>query len=146
MRSRYDLGRSMPMRPLPFLLITCLLAAPITRAEDSPLRATELVVCREILDLECRGLDRTYGPEVESVTFFTRIEGATGEAFVFHVWSFEGKEVRRQKLPVRGSPYRTWSTKRVKGLPGKWQAEILDPLGRSLGAVDFVVQPPKERS
>jgi len=46
---------------------------------------------------------------------------------------------------VKGSPYRTWSTKRVKGLPGKWQAEVLDPLGRSLGAVDFVVQPPKER-
>ena len=48
------------------------------------------------------------------------------------------------KLPVKASPYRTWSTKRVKGLPGKWRVEVLDPLGRSLGSVDFVVETPAD--
>ena len=39
--------------------------------------------------------------------------------------------------------YRTWSLKRVKDQPGRWRVEVLDPIGRSLGVVDFTVQPPK---
>ena len=77
-----------------------------------------------------------------AVAFLTRIEGSTGDAFVEHVWLYQGKETRRVKLVLRGSPYRTWSTKRVKGLPGSWRVEVVDPVGRSLGAVDFSVKSP----
>ncbi len=122
--------------------LPALLAAP-PAAEASPLKATELAVCREIVDRGCDNEGRTFGPDVENVAFFTKVEGATGEAFVFHVWTFEGKEVRRSKLPVRASPYRTWSSKRVKGLPGKWRVEVLDPLDRSLGVVEFTVEAPR---
>ena len=47
------------------------------------------------------------------------------------------------RLPLRASPYRTWSSKRVKEQPGRWRVEVLDPVGRSLGVVDFTVLPPK---
>jgi len=128
---------------LPLLLgLPALLAAP-PAAEASPLKATEVAVCREIVDRGCDSEGRTFGPDVESVAFFTKIEGATGEAFVFHVWSFEGKEIRRSRLSLKASPYRTWSLKRVKDQPGRWKAEVLDPIGRSLGVVEFTVQPPK---
>jgi DUF2914 family protein len=123
--------------------LALLLAAVRGRAEESALRATQLDLCREVVQRECRGLDRTIDPDVESVYFMTRIEGATGEAYVFHVWRFEGEEVLKVKLPVRGSVYRTWSAKVVKGLPGHWRAEVLDPVGRSLGAVEFVVSQPR---
>lgn len=127
------------------VLAACLLlfAAPLA-AEESPLKAAEIEVCEEIVDRACRGASRSFGPDVELVTFLTRIEGATGEAFVTHVWTFEGNEVRRVKLPVKTSTYRTWSSKRVRGAPGKWRVEVLDPLGRSLGLVDFLVEPPRE--
>jgi hypothetical protein len=127
------------------LLLFCgaLVLAPAMRgADDSPLRATELDVCEEVVDRECRGSDRTFPAGFESVSFVTRVEGATGDAFVFHVWTFEGEEVRRIRLAIRKASYRTWSTKKIKNLPGRWKAEILDPLGRSLGAVDFVVLSP----
>ncbi len=101
-----------------------------------------MAVCREVVDRGCDSEGRVFGPEVDSVAFLTKVEGATGEAFVDHVWIFEGKEVRRFRLTVKAPTYRTWSTKRVKDLPGKWRAEALDPLGRSLGRVDFIVQPP----
>lgn len=123
--------------------LPALLAAPAPVVEASPLKATELAVCREIVDRGCDSEGRTFGPDVESVAFLTKVEGATGEAFVFHVWSFEGKEVRRVRLPLRASPYRTWSAKRVRNQPGHWKAEVLDPIGRSLGVIDFAVQPPK---
>jgi hypothetical protein len=118
-----------------------LLGAPVAVVEVSPLKATEIAVCRDIVDRGCDSEGRTFGADVESVACLTKIEGATGEAFVFHVWSFEGKDVQRVRLPLRASPYRTWSLKRVKDQPGRWKVEILDPIGRSLGVVDFTVQP-----
>ncbi|MBK9374463.1 MAG: DUF2914 domain-containing protein [Holophagales bacterium] len=120
-----------------------LLGAPVAIVEVSPLKATEIAVCREIVDRGCDSEGRTFAADVESVACLTKIEGATGEAFVFHVWSFEGKDVQRVRLPLRASPYRTWSLKRVKDQPGRWKVEILDPIGRSLGVVDFTVQPRK---
>jgi hypothetical protein len=131
------------MIQLLFLGLPALLAAQAPAVEASPLRATEIAVCRDVVDRGCDSEGRTFGPDVENVAFLTKVEGATGEAFVFHVWSFEGKEVRRVKLPLRASPYRTWSSKRVKEQPGRWRVEVLDPIGRSLGVVDFTVQPPK---
>lgn len=124
------------------LVAPVLLAAPPT-VGDSPLRVTEAAVCREIVDRGCDNEGRSFPSDVESVAFLTRVEGATGEAFVVHVWSFEGKEVRRARLSVKASPYRTWSVKRVKDQPGRWKVEVFDPIGRSLGVVDFTVQPPK---
>jgi len=132
----------MPVRPARFLGIALVALASVARADESPLRVTELAVCREIVDRGCDSEGRSFGPDVDSVAFLTKVEGATGEAFIDHVWTFEGKEVRRVRLPIRAATYRTWSAKRVKGLPGKWRAEVFDPVGRSLGTVDFTVQPP----
>ena len=123
--------------------LPALLPAPVAVVEASPLRATEMAVCREIVDRGCDSEGRTFGPDVENVAFLTKVEGATGEAFVFHVWSFEGKEVQRVRLPIRAASYGTWSLKRVKDQPGRWKVEVLDPIGRSLGVVDFTVQPRK---
>ena len=131
----------------PFLLTGLLLLAPPVASppsqDSSPLKATEMTVCEEIVDRGCRGPSRSFGPDIDGVTFFSKIDGATGDAFVTHVWTFEGNEVRRVKLPVKTTSFRTWSSKRVKGLPGKWSVEVFDPVGRSIGVVDFVVEPPR---
>ncbi|MBK8595876.1 MAG: DUF2914 domain-containing protein [Holophagales bacterium] len=127
-----------------FLLgLATLLGAPAAAVEASPLKATEMAVCRDIVDRGCESEGRAFGPDVENVAFLTKVDGATGEAFVFHVWSFEGKEVKRARLSIRAAQYRTWSLKRVKDQPGRWRVEVLDPVGRSLGVVDFTVHPRK---
>lgn len=132
----------MILTPL-FLGLSSLLGAPAAAVEASPLKVTEMAVCRDIVDRGCDSEGRTFGPDVENVAFLTKVDGATGEAFVFHVWSFEGNEVKRARLPIRAARYRTWSLKRVKDQPGRWRVEVLDPIGRSLGIVDFTVQPRK---
>jgi len=131
------------MPNLLLLALPLLLASPAPPVEPSPLRVTEIAACREIVDRGCDNEGRAFGPDVESVAVLTRVEGATGEAFVFHVWSFEGREVQRVRLAVKAARYRTWSVKRVKGQPGRWKVEVLDPIGRSLAVLDFVVQQPK---
>jgi hypothetical protein len=126
------------------LLAAASLAARAPLAADaSPLRVTELGLCEEVAERRCSGADRTFAPDVEAISFVTRVEGATGEAFVEHVWSFEGEAVRRIRLPIKSSSYRTWSTKTIRNLPGSWRAEVFDPLGRSLGSISFVVRAPE---
>jgi hypothetical protein len=129
-------------RPL-LLLGFLLLPGQLPAADESPLKVAELTVCQEVVDRACQAPSRSFGPEIEMISCLSKVDGATGEAFVSHVWTFEGKEVRRVKLPLRTTSYRTWSSKRVKGLPGKWKVEVFDPLDRSIGVVEFAVEPPK---
>ena len=120
------------------------LAGPaLATAEESPLRVTEMDVCEGIVERRCQGSDRIFPSDLESVTFVTKVQGATGEAYITHVWSFEGEEVRRIRLVVKNASYRTWSTKTIRNLPGRWKAEVLDPVGRSLGSIRFVVRAPE---
>lgn len=132
----------MPRRSVLFLLCTAIASAPSRSVAEDPssLIASELKVCREVVDRACKGDATRFGPDVRSVTFFTRIEGATGEAWVTHVFRWQGKEVRRIRRPILGSSYRTWSVRDVAGQAGAWRAEVLDPVGRSLGRIDFVVE------
>ena len=97
-------------------------------------------VCREMVDRQCRGAATAFRPGVESVAFFTRVDGATGDGFVEHVWKRDGKEVRRARVPIKAGSYRAWTTKRIAGQTGNWNVEILDPVGRSLGHLTFVVE------
>ena len=127
-----------------FFSSALLLAAWPVLADESPLKVSELSVCLDVVDRACQAPARSFAADVSSVSCLSRIEGATGDAYVTHVWSFEGKEVRRARLPVKTSTFRTWSSKKVKGLPGAWKVEVLDPLDRSIGVVDFVVEPRKE--
>lgn len=140
---RYHLLGGLLMKRLMVLVGFILLSPRWAAADDSPLKVVELSVCEEVVDRACQAPARSFGADIQTVSCLSKIDGATGEAFVTHVWTFEGKEVRRQRLPVKAAPYRTWSSKRVKGLPGKWKVEVLDPLDRSIGIVDFTVEPPK---
>jgi hypothetical protein len=139
---RYHLLGDLFMKRLMVLAGFLLLSTRWAAADDSPLKVVELTVCLEVADRACQAPARTFGPDIEMVSCLSKIEGATGEAFVTHVWTFEGRELRRVKLPVKMWSYRTWSSKLVKGLPGKWKVEVFDPLDRSIGVVDFTVEPP----
>jgi Protein of unknown function (DUF2914) len=132
----------MPSKTALLLFFTLWIARPITAGEPSPLKVSEMRVCQEIVDRQCRGAGTTFRSRVESVAFYTRVEGATGDGFVEHVWKREGKEVRRARVSIKAGSYRAWTTKRIAGQSGSWKVEILDPVGRSLGQLDFVVEKP----
>lgn len=119
-----------------------LLSTQRAMSDDSPLKVVELTVCLEVADRVCQAPARAFDSGIDTVWCLSKVDGATGDAFVTHVWTFEGKEERRVKLPVKTSSFRTWSSKRVKGLPGKWKVEVFDPLDRSIGVTDFTVEPP----
>ncbi|MEO6323198.1 MAG: DUF2914 domain-containing protein [Thermoanaerobaculia bacterium] len=134
------------MSPKNVILLSCTLAiaCPITAGEPSALKVSEIKVCREMVDRECRGPATSFKAGTQSVAFFTRVDGATGDGFVEHVWKRDGKEIRRSRLPIKAGSYRAWTTKRIAGMSGAWKVEVLDPVGRSLGQLDFVVEKGKD--
>ncbi len=136
------------MKPLfaPILLSgTVFLSMPINANEETALKISELTVCEDVVERVCQGPSRSFPSDLDAVVGFCRVEGATGEAFVTFVWKFEGREVRRTRLTIRGSSYRTWSRKSVAQAPGKWKLEVRDPVERILGSVEFEVAPPPQR-
>lgn len=90
------------------------------------------------------GEAETFAADAGSVIGWTRITGFDQPGEVRHVWFFDGKEIASLTLPVRSSPYRTWSQKDVSGRVGEWRLEVRDAEGTALGSKTFTVTEPSE--
>lgn len=63
---------------------------------------------------------------------------------VYHVWVYEGKEVERIRLDIRGgrkAGYRTWThkTRFPANVVGDWQVQVVTEAGQMIGVVRFEV-------
>lgn len=75
------------------------------------------------------------------ISCFTRIDGATQDTKVEHVWFYGAREMARVELPVRSSRWRTYSSKKI--LPqwrGDWRVQVVAADGSLLGELAFVVE------
>lgn len=82
----------------------------------------------------------TVPADVGRAFLWTRITGAQDSTSVVHVWYRGEEETARVELPVNGSDWRTYSTKRI--LPswtGPWRVEVRDAAGQVLATVNFTV-------
>ena len=80
----------------------------------------------------------SFPADVGAVFLWTRVEGAAGTT-LRHAWMHGGQEAVVE-LSIEGSPWRTWSTRRV--LPewtGEWRVEIRDEADNVLETVTFTV-------
>lgn len=72
---------------------------------------------------------------------FTRIVGAPSETRVSHRWYYGDQLMAEVSLPVRGTNWRTWSTKSV--IPdwvGNWRVDVVAEDGSVLDSLNFSVQ------
>ena len=71
---------------------------------------------------------------------FTKIGGAKGPTYVYHVWYFGDKEVARVKLPVKSKSWRTWSSKNLHLGLGYGYVKIVSESGDILGMAEFKIE------
>jgi hypothetical protein len=99
--------------------------------------------------------DRTPGASLDEVSAeqirngglyaYTAINAPRGlDERIYHVWQFNGKEVDRIPLDIRGGRkegYRAWTHKEnFPGNPvGKWQVRVLTEDGQVIGVLRFKV-------
>jgi IS4 transposase len=73
---------------------------------------------------------------------FCKIVGADHPTKVVHVWYLDGTERGRVTLAVNGSPWRTYSSKRLRPQDtGTWHVDILDADGNLLDHLPFIIEP-----
>ena len=108
--------------------------------------------------------DRTPGASLDTVSAeqirsgglyaYTAINAPRGlDERIYHVWTFNGKEVDRIALDIHGGRkegYRAWTHKQnFPGNPaGKWQVRVLTEDGQLIGVLRFAITdstPAKEK-
>ena len=109
--------------------------------EQGRLEVTRAAIAKAVEDREPVEEGTSFASDVGQLVCFTRVEGAGEGRMIHHVWSHGGEEKARVELPLNGSPWRTWSSKRI--LPswsGDWTVTVEDEDGTVLTRLDFVIE------
>jgi len=116
-------------------------AAPAPPAQAPALSVARDAVAASVVDREPKDPAQTFAPTTPTVYYFTVIHGAQTPTTITHRWSYKDQVTAEVKLPVEGSPWRTWSSKAM--LPewtGSWKVEAVTEAGQVLASKTFTIQ------
>ena len=123
-----------------FLVVMLVAGVPETGAQDSVVEQATIslgVTNREPVDP-----GNSFPATVDRLYCFTKIAAAVIPTDVTHVWYFGDTERARITLPVGGSSWRTYSSKRIQpNEVGPWHVDILDSIGNTMETVRFDITP-----
>lgn len=106
-------------------------------APKSGIEVMKMVLCKDLKDHEPG--DEVKDFKVGDVAVgWSQIRSGLGEVTITHRWRHNGDIISDIALPVKSSPYRTWSRKTLAD-PGSWTWQILNPQGEVLKEVSFTV-------
>lgn len=131
--------RSFAWALVPLVLLA---AAPAAAQGSGTLAVDEMTFCTAVQDRTPAGVDTAFASTVEVVYCFTKVVGAADTTAVTHVWYHGDREVARIELAVKGSPWRTWSSKKIAPeWQGNWRVDALSADGAVLKSAAFAVRP-----
>lgn len=123
------------------LLVLCA-AAPAAAQGSGTLSVEEMTFCTAVQDRAPAGIDTAFASTVEVVYCFTKVSGAADTTAVTHVWYHGDREAARVELAVKGSAWRTWSSKKIAPeWQGAWRVDALSADGTVLKSASFSVRP-----
>jgi len=112
-----------------------------TMAQEQPaLVLEEIQICTAVEDRQPSGVGTVFSDDLDKIYCFTKIAGAEGTTYVYHVWYFGNDEIARVKLPIKARSWRTWSSKKLNMLLGYGYVEIVSESGDILGRAEFKIQ------
>lgn len=110
---------------------------------DVPKSAIEVepVLCTGIEERMPVGEADVFPADVGRVYLWMQVTGVEGgEVVLRHAWLREGVEMAEVELPVKGSPWRTYSYKTIPPeWAGKWEVKIVGPDGNVMESISFTV-------
>jgi hypothetical protein len=130
--------KSLTTTVIGFALVALL--APSGASAQGGLSVAESSVATDVVDRMPTGVAMTFPASVGRVYAWTRVQGASGETTIHHVWIHGDVERADIELRVGGSPWRTWSNKAiVPEWTGDWRVEVRDSSGNVLETIPFTV-------
>lgn len=138
-------------RIIPSLLVAGLLAPSLllgaeTRGVDAgldaaKLRVEEMVFCAAVRNRVPVGVADTFPADVYRVFCFTRVAGSRDTMSVKHLWYRADTLVAERRLPVRSSPWRTWSVQVMREeWRGQWRVDVRTAQGALVASKKFVLE------
>ncbi len=122
------------------VMMMVLFSGTMSPAAAQGLTVEQAVVCKNVVNRAPVGVGHRFPASVDRLYCFTKILGAGQPSRITHVWYFDGSERDRIGLAVGGSPWRTYSSKRVRTVDvGSWHVDVLDAGGNILYRVTFEV-------
>jgi hypothetical protein len=139
----------MKIRLIRYYVSALAMAAMILLAGGSPnpadaqgLTVEQAVICRKIVNRVPVDVGKSFSVSVGKLFCFTKVVGAHQPTEITHVWYFDGTERDRINLSVGGSPWRTYSSKRLRpDEVGAWHVDVLDTGGNILDRLTFDTVP-----
>ena len=122
-------------------LVSLALALP-SRAhgqDSTKAPSVEAAVGTSVAEKALGGVAESFPTGTASVVCFTKIADAANTE-IEHVWYMGDTEMARVKLAIKGSPFRTWSTKTLPAAAkGDWRCDVVQA-GKVLQSVKFKVE------
>lgn len=116
--------------------------APAPAADSVPksgIEVLKLVLCKELQDREPMG-EVTTAKVGDVVIGWSQIRTGLGDVSITHRWLLNGKPAADVTLPIKASPYRTWSRKTLYEA-GSWTLQVLNAQGDVLKEAHIEAQP-----
>ena len=116
--------------------------APAAFSMDDPgFTIKRMVISKDVVDLKPVGVGDFFSAATDKVYCFLEAADIETDMQVSIVWYWSNQEMARVALPIRkGHRWRTYSSKKLLGLKGNWQAELQDSSGIVHSSVSFVVE------
>jgi hypothetical protein len=119
-----------------------LLSGSVNQADAGGLTVEQTVICKNVVNRVPVDAGNSFATSNDKIFCFTKIVGANHPTEITHVWYSDGTERDRVTLSVGGSPWRTFSSKRLRPNDvGPWHVDVLDAGGNMLDRVAFDVVP-----
>jgi hypothetical protein len=114
--------------------------APAAAQEQPALVLEEIHIATGVENRQPTNVGTIFPDDLGKIYCFTKIGGAEGTTYVYHVWYFGDKEFARVKLPVKAKSWRTWSSKTLNMGLGNGRVEVVTESGAVLGKAEFEIQ------
>jgi hypothetical protein len=111
------------------------------QAAKAGLAVDQVVFCAAIKDRFPAGVADTFPADIYGVYCYSRVTGASDTTAVRHLWYRGETKMAERRLPVRSSPWRTWSAKEMrKDWSGDWRVDVVGPDGTVLASKRFCLK------
>lgn len=123
-------------------VMVILSSGSVNQTHAQELTVEQTVICKNVVNRAPVDAGNSFATSIDKIFCFTKIVGANHPTEITHVWYFDGTERDRVTLAVGGSPWRTYSSKRLRPSDvGSWHVDVLDAGGNMLDRVAFNVVP-----
>jgi len=110
-------------------------------AQEEEFKIARFMIAGSIEDREPVGIVNEFASSTEKVYCFLEARDIKADTEVNFVWFYGEREMARVTLPLKkGLRWRTWSSKRLGGLKGKWRVELHESNDQVLRVATFTVR------